>query len=70
VFVSGASAKETFIKANAELTNIYMWMNANKLMINKSKTNYMLFRPSSKSNFTTNLTLESGNQVIERVSQT
>jgi len=33
-------------------------MNANKLTINKSKTKYMLFRPSRKTNFITNFTLE------------
>ena len=29
---------------NTELTNYMTWMNVNKLLVNVSKTNYMIFR--------------------------
>ena len=68
VFISGINSKEIFNKANLESTNIYKWMTANKLTINKTKTKYILFNPGNNRNYDQNLSIKIGGQLIKRVS--
>jgi hypothetical protein len=38
-------------KANTELAKLSVWFAANKLLLNIKKTNFILFRPRNKINF-------------------
>ena len=43
VFVSGKNIKNVCDVLNKELENMYIWFKVNKLSLNVSKTNYMIF---------------------------
>ena len=44
LFFSGNCYNQLFRVANEELTNVDHWLTANKLSLNISKTNYIVFR--------------------------
>src|SRR5678815_1497408 len=48
VFLSNASYDQLFELANEELKAAYDWFKANKLSLNLSKTNFILFRSNKK----------------------
>lgn len=48
VFLSHASYDQLFVLANEELRATYDWFKANKLSLNFSKTNFILFRTDKK----------------------
>ncbi|MBY0580860.1 MAG: reverse transcriptase family protein [Rickettsiales bacterium] len=49
VFYTHSNIKSIFITMNRELDNLNEWLKANKLSLNKTKSKYILFSKSSKS---------------------
>ena len=45
IYITGKDKKELFFEMNSELLSLTEWFNANKLSLNISKTNYMVFCP-------------------------
>jgi len=50
IFVAANTVQELFQIANTVLKDVFQWTIANKLSINFDKTNYMLFKLSTKNN--------------------
>ena len=48
LFLSHSDSNVLFEKMNKELTNVSNWVNANRLLLNISKTKYSFFHKSSK----------------------
>lgn len=69
VFMKGKSIQEISVKMNNELKKIVQWVNSNKLSLNISKTNYMIFRSKGKK-LSVDFELKICGTVIERVSHT
>ena len=59
LFLQGKNIDELFNVANTELVKVLDWLLANKLHINVSKTNYIIFNPRKK-----NVKLDSNNIII------
>ena len=72
IFVSSRSLHEAFAKANNLLVSLSKYMTLNKLHINMSKCNYILFRPKTKKVDQPDpfLELKIGNTVIKQVKHT
>jgi hypothetical protein len=49
IFLSNTDQGYLISTMNAELEKINIWMKTNKLSVNISKTNYIIFRPKQKS---------------------
>ena len=67
-FVSGKDINCLFNLANTDLTLIGDWLQANRLSLNVSKSNFMLFSHQNKTH--TNLSLKIQNQILERTAST
>ena len=67
IFKSGNNVNELCNEISHELTKVNTWFNVNKLSLNVSKTNFMLFGRSKKAE---NIKIEINNSEIERVSVT
>ena len=59
LFLQGKNIDELFNVANTEIIKVLDWLLANKLHINVSKTNYIIFNPRKK-----NVKLDSNNIII------
>ena len=57
-------------KSNKELTRVDDWLIANKLTLNVSKTNFILFRPPKSKEIKVNPVVSSRGKHIERVTST
>lgn len=68
VFCKGSDPKILFEFVNSQLNNINYWMNANKLILNIEKTNYILFGTQTK--IDNDLTLYYRDKEINRVYNT
>ena len=70
-FISNTNFKSLYYEqGNEELASMHKWLTANKLFLNASKTNYILFRtPRSLPPSTNNKLIFYGKQ-IERVTTT
>jgi hypothetical protein len=55
---------------NTELTKVYEWLKANKLSLNVSKTNFMIFKPSNRGRSNINQEIVINGQNIEQVHST
>lgn len=53
VLYSHENLKSLELIVNAELNNIFNWLNSNKLALNIKKTNFVIFRPHQKKNLIT-----------------
>ena len=69
VFVSGKNINDLVSTLNCELSKLVSWLNCNKLSLNLTKTNFMLFH-HSKLPCTMLGDIVINNHVIERVSST
>ena len=65
VYYSHSDLKQLEIVLNSELQNIDIWMKSNKLSVNISKTNYLIFR-SRQRKINTNLCLQHNNQILSQ----
>ena len=61
---SATSLSELETVVNTEIQNVHIWLKANKLSLNYSKTKFMLF--CNKGIYTTNFKLSLGSKIIER----
>ncbi len=69
--VAGKDPKSIIKTLNSDLTNISDWMAANKLSLNKSKTEYMIIGSHQNlKKWDSNFRIEIGNTPIKRVSTT
>jgi len=67
IYTKSKNLNELYNIVNSDLQNLYDWFNANKLSLNISKTNYMLFTNHDIPDITIqNLEIKIGAQVIER----
>ena len=69
VIVSDKDPNNAIRKANIELNNIDQYMAANKLIINKGKTSYLMLKPKGAKKFTLTEKLKIGNEEIKQVSE-
>lgn len=69
VFMTGKSVRETAEKMNVQLSKLVTWLNANKLSLNVSKTNYMVFKSKSR-NISHDHELIINGTILEQVSNT
>lgn len=69
LYKSGISTKLLFQDVNFDLKNIYKWFNINRLALNISKTNYLLFRKKNRT-FQDEFKLKLGNIILERKKST
>ena len=68
LFFSETCYNQLFLVANEELTDVDHWLTANKLSLNISKTNYIVFR-TRNSKLPSNLpSLKLRNNILKRVS--
>ena len=58
------SALETTV--NHELTNVYIWLCANRLSLNIDKSNYVLFHPPQRNNHRFSFSLSINNHQLKR----
>ena len=65
VYYSRSDIKQLDTFLNSELQNIDIWMKSNKLSVNISKTNYLIFRPRQRK-INTNLSLQYDNQTLSQ----
>ena len=68
VVISDKDPNNLIRKANDELENISQYMTANQLIINKSKTSYLMLKPKGSKKFTLTEKLKIGNEEIKQVS--
>ena len=68
VVISDKDPNNLIRKANDELENISQYMTANQLIINKSKTSYLMLKPKGSKKFTLTEKLKIGNTEIKQVS--
>lgn len=66
IFLKGRCLDEMFHNMNIELEKIVTWLNANKLSLNVTKTQYMVFR-AQRSRFVSNNHLEINGTRLEYV---
>ena len=69
VLVSDKSLKKINKHINHDLKLLNIWLRANKISLNASKTEIVLFRPKSKSSITKHLNFGISGQYIERISK-
>ena len=65
IYFSSPNLQSLFSTFNSELVYINEWFLKNKLTVNLTKTNYVLFHSSRRSATTSNLILNLGNHPIE-----
>ena len=65
MYVSGGDIDELYVKINRELSMLLDWFRANKLSLNESKTQYMLF--TTKPTHNANNTISINNNDVSRV---
>ena len=70
LFISGNNADEINSAINIEMNKVYIWFNANKLVLNLDKTCYMIFKPKNKHICDDSVKLFIGNNEIHRVNST
>ena len=71
LIISNKNLKTLFEQANKELKKIQKYIAANRLILNKTKTNYMLFQPNNRNNKQeTGQHLYYENTILERVNET
>lgn len=68
VFLSHKSIDKLFEIMNTELLKIAAWFNTNKLSLNSTKTNYILFRSARK--IATGKSLYINNSLLSQISST
>ena len=68
-FLEDSDIQNLQLILNSELLNISNWMKANKLSVNLSKTNYIIFRPRNKK-LNHNLKLFLNGEELKRISHT
>ena len=69
VYLSGENITELFSNMNHDLTQLNDWFRANKLSLNVSKTNYVIFKKKSAPPMPDNI-LYIGNDKLENVRYT
>jgi hypothetical protein len=68
ISTNGKTNDELQERINVDLENIHQWLLANKLTLNKDKTEYMIIGSRQRiSNFVTDPKIELGESVIKRV---
>ena len=65
IYCSSNNIQDLYIKANYELESLSEWFRSNKLSLNVSKTNFVIFN-HNKIDIPENLTMKIGNENIER----
>jgi len=65
--LSGNNIRELFDKVNNELEQASDWFNCNKLILNVSKTKFIVFGPNNKKINLNNLSLSIGGEILERI---
>ena len=65
IYCSSNNIQDIYIKANYELESLSEWFRSNKLSLNVSKTNFVIFN-HNKIDIPENLTMKIGNENIER----
>ena len=63
IYYSHSDIKQLEATLNSELQSLDIWMKSNKLSVNISKSNYLIFHPSQK-NLRLNLTLKYDDQIL------
>jgi hypothetical protein len=63
IYYSHSDIKQLEATLNSELQNLDIWMKSNKLSVNISKSNYLIFHPSKKK-LSLNLILKYDNQIL------
>ena len=63
IYYSHSDIKQLEATLNSELQNLDIWMKSNKLSVNISKSNYLIFHPSQKK-LSLNLILKYDNQIL------
>ena len=66
IFTSGRDLNSLYQLVNKQLFNISHWMQANKLILNTEKTNYMIFGTRPTGNITVDLKLKYRNNEITK----
>lgn len=69
IFITAKNENILYHKATTALQKLSSWLNANKLLANSSKSNYIIFAPKNI-HLTLSNQLEMNNTVLERVSNT
>ena len=70
LYISDKNVKKLVEKSNKELTRVDDWLLANKLTLNVSKSNFILFRPPKSKEIKVNPVVSSRGKQIERVTST
>ncbi len=63
IYYSNSDIKQLEFVLNSELRKLDIWMKSDKLSVNISKTNYIIFRPRQKK-INSNLVIQYNNQTI------
>ena len=69
LLLSGESLKKINKHINYDLKLLNIWLRGNKISLNASKTEIILFRPKSQSNITKHLNFRISGQYIRRISE-
>ena len=69
IILSGKDPNKLILEANEELDNINQYMAANKLIVNKTKTSFMILKPKGGKKFQITEKLKMGNVEINQVSE-
>ncbi len=67
LYKSSINVQDLITSIQSDLTALHDWFNANKLSLNVTKTNFMIFSPKSTNKHPTITNIQLGNQTIERV---
>jgi hypothetical protein len=67
ISTNGKTNDELQERINVDLENVHQWLLANKLTLNKDKTEYMIIGSRRISNLLTDPKIELGESVIKRV---
>ena len=70
LFISGSDINEINCAINSEMSKVYNWFSANKLVLNLDKTCYMLFKPKHKDICESSFKIFVGNHEIHRANFT
>ena len=69
LLLSDKSLKKINKHINHDLKLLNIWLRANKISLNASKTEIILFRPKSQSNITKHLNFRISGQYIRRINE-
>ena len=67
VYISNPSVDEMVDIVNTELKKLYGWLCANRLSLNKKKTNFCIFSPTSNKHNISNKTITLNDQIINQI---